>query len=261
MYPSRTQLPELLPQPVLAGVIGGICFLSVAVIFSTTAACIMNRRRAARLRKRRQGTSRGGDKGQAGWVGTEWVPPSPPHHVLSCSPCDSPPVFSWPSRSTTRLLPQQEAPTSTVSHTPRHCLALSLSHVTAMLPPSHSLPVLLPPCHIPFLSCHVPLLPCHAPPHPIPSLSHSCHVTPLLLLPHILLPLLPPLLAMPCSYPCPSASHCTPRHPSATGWGHRDRLPLTEGARCQVLGPGLPPHAPSGQFWLEKGSESAGAGL
>ncbi|XP_026513397.1 protein turtle homolog A [Terrapene carolina triunguis] len=54
VYPSRTQLPELLPQPVLAGVIGGICFLSVAVIFSTMVACIMNRRRAARLQKRRQ---------------------------------------------------------------------------------------------------------------------------------------------------------------------------------------------------------------
>ncbi|XP_042640714.1 protein turtle homolog A-like isoform X2 [Tyto alba] len=54
VYPSRTQLPELLPQPVLAGVIGGICFLSMAVIFSTMAACIMNRRRAARIQKRRQ---------------------------------------------------------------------------------------------------------------------------------------------------------------------------------------------------------------
>ncbi|XP_064330895.1 protein turtle homolog A isoform X1 [Phalacrocorax carbo] len=54
VYPSRTQLPELLPQPVLAGVIGGICFLSLAVIFSTMAACIMNRRRAARIQKRRQ---------------------------------------------------------------------------------------------------------------------------------------------------------------------------------------------------------------
>ncbi|XP_062453621.1 protein turtle homolog A isoform X1 [Rhea pennata] len=54
VYPSRTQLPELLPQPVLAGVIGGICFLSVAVIFSTVAACIMNRRRATRIQKRRQ---------------------------------------------------------------------------------------------------------------------------------------------------------------------------------------------------------------
>ncbi|KAL8184370.1 UNVERIFIED_CONTAM: hypothetical protein K2H54_015309, partial [Gekko kuhli] len=56
VYPSRTQLHDLLPQPVLAGVIGGVCFLSTAVIFSTMAACIMNRRRAARLRKRRQDT-------------------------------------------------------------------------------------------------------------------------------------------------------------------------------------------------------------
>ncbi|KAK4807593.1 hypothetical protein QYF61_015939 [Mycteria americana] len=54
VYPSRTQLPDLLPQPVLAGVIGGICFLSMAVIFSTMAACIMNRRRATRIQKRRQ---------------------------------------------------------------------------------------------------------------------------------------------------------------------------------------------------------------
>ncbi|XP_063172729.1 protein turtle homolog A [Candoia aspera] len=54
VYPSRTQLPEALPQPVLAGVIGGVCFLSVAIIFSAMAACVMNRRRAARLRKRRQ---------------------------------------------------------------------------------------------------------------------------------------------------------------------------------------------------------------
>ncbi|XP_016159468.1 PREDICTED: protein turtle homolog A [Ficedula albicollis] len=46
--------PELLPQPVLAGLIGGICFLSVAVIFSTMAACVMSRRRAARARKRRR---------------------------------------------------------------------------------------------------------------------------------------------------------------------------------------------------------------
>ncbi|XP_062820835.1 protein turtle homolog A isoform X1 [Anolis carolinensis] len=57
VYPSRTQLPELLPQPVLAGVIGGVCFLSTAVIFSTMAACIMNHRRAARLYKRRQDAS------------------------------------------------------------------------------------------------------------------------------------------------------------------------------------------------------------
>uniref|UniRef100_G3WBS5 Immunoglobulin superfamily member 9 n=1 Tax=Sarcophilus harrisii TaxID=9305 RepID=G3WBS5_SARHA len=52
VYPSRTQLPGLLPQPVLAGVVGGVCFLSVAILISTMAACAMNRRRAARLRKR-----------------------------------------------------------------------------------------------------------------------------------------------------------------------------------------------------------------
>ncbi|XP_069073866.1 protein turtle homolog A isoform X2 [Pleurodeles waltl] len=54
VYPSRTQLPEILPQPVMAGVIAGICFLCMAVVFSTLAACVMNRRRALRHQKRRQ---------------------------------------------------------------------------------------------------------------------------------------------------------------------------------------------------------------
>lgn len=56
VYPSRTQLPGLLPQPVLAGVLGGLCFLGVAVLVSILVACVANRRRAARRRKRlRQG--------------------------------------------------------------------------------------------------------------------------------------------------------------------------------------------------------------
>ncbi|XP_030043785.1 protein turtle homolog A isoform X2 [Microcaecilia unicolor] len=54
VYPSRTQLPEALPQPVLAGLIGGICFLAIAVIASTAAACFMNHRRAIRNQKRQQ---------------------------------------------------------------------------------------------------------------------------------------------------------------------------------------------------------------
>uniref|UniRef100_G3UJP1 Protein turtle homolog A n=1 Tax=Loxodonta africana TaxID=9785 RepID=G3UJP1_LOXAF len=53
VYPSRTQLPGLLPQPVLAGVVGGFCFLGVAVLVSILAACFMNRRRAARRRRKR----------------------------------------------------------------------------------------------------------------------------------------------------------------------------------------------------------------
>ena len=40
VYPSRTQLPGLLPQPVLAGVVGGVCFLGVAVLVSILAACL-----------------------------------------------------------------------------------------------------------------------------------------------------------------------------------------------------------------------------
>lgn len=53
VYPSRTQLPGLLPQPVLAGVVGGVCFLGVAVLVSVLAACLTNRRRAARRRRKR----------------------------------------------------------------------------------------------------------------------------------------------------------------------------------------------------------------
>ncbi|XP_004613828.2 protein turtle homolog A isoform X2 [Sorex araneus] len=53
VYPSRTQLPGLLPQPVLAGVLGGVLFLTVAVLVSTLAACLMNRRRAARHHRKR----------------------------------------------------------------------------------------------------------------------------------------------------------------------------------------------------------------
>nr|XP_014343555.1 PREDICTED: protein turtle homolog A-like [Latimeria chalumnae] len=52
VYPSRTQLTDYFSQPVLAGIIAGICFLSTAIIFSTLVACFMNRRRALRRQKR-----------------------------------------------------------------------------------------------------------------------------------------------------------------------------------------------------------------
>ncbi|XP_053575885.1 protein turtle homolog A [Bombina bombina] len=54
VYPSRTELPEIPPKPLLAGVVGGVCFLSLAIILSIVAACLMNQRRARRRRKRRQ---------------------------------------------------------------------------------------------------------------------------------------------------------------------------------------------------------------
>ncbi|XP_075463921.1 protein turtle homolog A isoform X2 [Ascaphus truei] len=54
VYPSRTELPEIQHKPLLAGVVGGVCFLSLAIVLSTVGACLMNRRRARRHRKRRQ---------------------------------------------------------------------------------------------------------------------------------------------------------------------------------------------------------------
>ncbi|XP_066218147.1 protein turtle homolog A isoform X1 [Saccopteryx leptura] len=53
VYPSRTQLPGLLPQPVLAGVLGGLCFLGVAILVSILAACLTSRHRAAHHHRKR----------------------------------------------------------------------------------------------------------------------------------------------------------------------------------------------------------------
>ncbi|KAE8588586.1 hypothetical protein XENTR_v10022623 [Xenopus tropicalis] len=54
VYPSKTLNPEVQRKPLLAGVVGGACFLSLAIILSTVVACMMNRRRARRRLKRRQ---------------------------------------------------------------------------------------------------------------------------------------------------------------------------------------------------------------
>ncbi|MGH0183926.1 UNVERIFIED_CONTAM: hypothetical protein FKN15_013237 [Acipenser sinensis] len=54
-YPSQTRLSELLPGPILAGVVGGVSFLCVAIILSVLTACVMNQRRGRRRRKRREG--------------------------------------------------------------------------------------------------------------------------------------------------------------------------------------------------------------
>ncbi|KAM8920786.1 protein turtle homolog A isoform 3-T3 [Pelodytes ibericus] len=54
VYRSHTEVPEVQHKPLLAGVVGGVCFLSLAIILSTVGACMMNRRRARRRQKRRQ---------------------------------------------------------------------------------------------------------------------------------------------------------------------------------------------------------------
>lgn len=55
MYPVRTGFLEFVPEPLLAGVLGGVCFLFVAIILSLVTACVMSHRRAHRRRKRRDG--------------------------------------------------------------------------------------------------------------------------------------------------------------------------------------------------------------
>ena len=78
VYPSRTQLPGLLPQPVLAGVVGGVCFLGAAVVVSILAACLMNRRRAARRRRKRlrQGRSLGAPPSESTSSWEKFQPPA-----------------------------------------------------------------------------------------------------------------------------------------------------------------------------------------
>ena len=55
IYPLHQSFWEGIPVPLLAGVIGGVCFLFVAIILSLVTACFMSQRRRQRRRKRRKG--------------------------------------------------------------------------------------------------------------------------------------------------------------------------------------------------------------
>uniref|UniRef100_A0A671XWR7 Protein turtle homolog A-like n=1 Tax=Sparus aurata TaxID=8175 RepID=A0A671XWR7_SPAAU len=54
IYPLRPSFLEVIPEPLLAGVLAGVCFLFVAIILSLVTACYMSHRRQRRRRKRRQ---------------------------------------------------------------------------------------------------------------------------------------------------------------------------------------------------------------
>lgn len=54
IYPLGSSFLEVLPQPLLAGLLAGFCFLIVAIILSLITACYMNHRRVQQQRKRRQ---------------------------------------------------------------------------------------------------------------------------------------------------------------------------------------------------------------
>ncbi|XP_059921425.1 uncharacterized protein igsf9b isoform X3 [Gadus macrocephalus] len=54
MYPIRASFLEYVPQSLLAGVVGGVCFLFMAIILALVTACFMSHRRQKRRIKRRQ---------------------------------------------------------------------------------------------------------------------------------------------------------------------------------------------------------------
>lgn len=55
IYPLRPGFLEFIPEPLLAGVLAGVCFLFAAIVLSLVTACYMSQRRQRRRRKRRQG--------------------------------------------------------------------------------------------------------------------------------------------------------------------------------------------------------------
>ncbi|XP_076859691.1 uncharacterized protein igsf9b isoform X2 [Brachyhypopomus gauderio] len=75
MYPAPSSSRAFVPEPLLAGMIGGVCFLFMAIVLSLITACVMSHRRERRGRKRREDIPSAFQKS-----------PSP----QACSPTDSP---------------------------------------------------------------------------------------------------------------------------------------------------------------------------
>lgn len=55
IYPLRASFLEVISEPLLAGVLGGVCFLFAAIILSLVTACYMSQRRRRRCRETRKG--------------------------------------------------------------------------------------------------------------------------------------------------------------------------------------------------------------
>uniref|UniRef100_A0A3B4BK78 Immunoglobulin superfamily, member 9a n=1 Tax=Periophthalmus magnuspinnatus TaxID=409849 RepID=A0A3B4BK78_9GOBI len=56
MYPSTSRLLEFGPEPLLAGVLGGVAFMCLALILLLGVACLISHKRERRRRERRDGT-------------------------------------------------------------------------------------------------------------------------------------------------------------------------------------------------------------
>ncbi|XP_042617580.1 uncharacterized protein LOC109059412 [Cyprinus carpio] len=94
MYPAAPSLLAFVPEPLLAGVIGGVCFLFVAIILSLVTACVMNSRRRQRRRKKRDDIPSAIQKSSSPQAHS---PSDSPNSVLKLKLC--PPLNFFPNSS------------------------------------------------------------------------------------------------------------------------------------------------------------------
>ncbi|XP_040897970.1 protein turtle homolog A [Toxotes jaculatrix] len=97
IYPLRPSFLEVIPEPLLAGVLGGVCFLFVAIILSLVTACYMSHRRQRRRRKRRQDLPAAFQKNSSPEARS---PPRSPDSVLKLKLC--PPLPFFPNSSSSQ---------------------------------------------------------------------------------------------------------------------------------------------------------------
>ncbi|KAK2837512.1 hypothetical protein Q5P01_014724 [Channa striata] len=96
IYPLRPSFLEVIPQPLLAGVLGGVCFLFLAIMLSLVTACYMRHRRQRRHAKRRQDLPSAFQKNSPG----ARSPPRSPDSVLKLKLC--PPLPFFPNSSSSQ---------------------------------------------------------------------------------------------------------------------------------------------------------------
>ncbi|XP_070820063.1 uncharacterized protein igsf9b isoform X1 [Chaetodon trifascialis] len=97
IYPLRPSFLEVIPEPLLAGVLGGVCFLFVAIILSLVTACYMSQRRRRRRRKRRHDLPSAFQKSSSPDTRS---PPRSPDSVLKLKLC--PPLPFFPNSSSSQ---------------------------------------------------------------------------------------------------------------------------------------------------------------
>ncbi|XP_053480879.1 uncharacterized protein igsf9b [Ictalurus furcatus] len=94
VYPAPPSLLTFVTQPLMAGVIAGVCFLFLAIILSVVTARVMNQRRKQRRRKRRDVISTAFQKTRSAQAS---LPDDSPKSILKMKLC--PPLNFFPNSS------------------------------------------------------------------------------------------------------------------------------------------------------------------